>query len=221
MNDQSEEVDPYREATIRVALDRFPDQLGPGGRWVAVREVPVPTNQSRMLGLVGYVSRQYQRLGVAPPLRANIFVAHAKDARSMAGHHPPNCYPASGWTMSTDSQEDLLCTGPDGIGLPCRIYKFHLGMEEENPLWVGNGFLMPDLGPARTLEETKPISGRAQTSRLGLLQYQILIQGSVSPEDVKRYLCELLGTFPKELYDVVVASELESGSWSPMEMDDD
>lgn len=210
MDDQEERFHPQREADIRAELERFPEQLGPGGRWVAVREVPIPTNQSRMLGLVGFVSRQYQRLGVSPPLRANIFVAHAQDARSMAGHHPPNCYPASGWSLASDSQRDLECLGPGGIALPFRLYRFSLGLDERTPLWVGNGFLMPEFGAARTLEETERVSGRAETSRLGLLQYQVLIEGGVPSDVVAQYLCELLSTFPKELHDVVVLSESQS-----------
>ncbi len=201
---------PERELAIQSELNQFPDRLGIAGQWVAVQDVPVPSNQTSMLGLVGHVSRQYQRLGTSPPLRAVVFVAHARDARSMAGHHPPNCYPASGWLADTDAETEFALTNASGTELRYRLYRFSRGDGEEVQVWVGNGFLAPGHGATSTLAETKSVSERAATSRLGLTQFQIVLPGALGRDAATAHLEEIIGALPETLYDAVVFPQLES-----------
>lgn len=184
---------------IRLAFEGLPDSLGEAEEWIKVRDDEVPPTQASMLGLNAYVSRQYQRLG-SLGLRATLFIANSEDARSMAGHHPPNCYPASGWRLDNPSVQDMVITNSLAMDVPVRLYRFSTGVDDAVQWWVVNGFLLPDGRAVATLEETRSLSARAATSRLGLTQFQIVFQGSLSVADVQRYAGELLGSIPGEIY---------------------
>ena len=184
---------------IRDAFERLPDSLGEAQQWVKVRDDEVPPTQANMLGLNAYVSRLYQRLG-SSGVRATLFIANSEDARSMAGHHPPNCYPASGWRLDDPSVQDMVITNSLTVDVPVRVYPFFRGVDEAAQLWVVSGFLLPDGRAVATLGETQQLSARAATSRLGLTQFQIVLQGALPATDVERYAGELLGSIPEELY---------------------
>lgn len=184
---------------IRTAFERLPRSLGEDRQWVRVRDDEVPPTQANMLGLNAYVSRVYQRLGTGG-VRATLFIANSDDARAMAGHHPPNCYPASGWRLDVSSVQDMVITNSLGVDVPIRLYRFFGGVDQAAQWWVINGFLLPDGRAVATLEETRDLSARAATSRLGLTQFQIVFQGALPVTDVLRYAGELLGAIPEELY---------------------
>ncbi len=204
-----------RRARIAAAFDAFPERLGDEGQWLLFHEVDVPTRQTAMLGLTAYVSYSFARVGVSPPVRATVFVANATDARTMAGHHPPNCYPASGWAMTRidgDSVRGFASTL--GITLPAKIYRFERGSENGRVRWVVNGFLIPNEGAVATLEETSVVSARSATSRLGLTQYQIVLDGDLKMVDVERYASEIIGSFPLELLKAVAFTADPNGETS-------
>lgn len=185
---------------IRLAMASIPDQLGEHDPWIKVADHEVPPTQADMLGLNAYVSRVYQRLGAGSVRRATLFIANSADARSMAGHHPPNCYPASGWEYDADAVLSCFLPAISGHWLPVRIYRFVGGREGGIRLWVVSGFLMPDGRAVATLEETAEIAARAATSRLGLTQFQILFQDDLPAADVERYAGEILRGLPEELF---------------------
>ena len=184
---------------IRTAFEGLPDSLGEHQQWVKVQDDEIPPTQATMLGLNAYVSRLYQRLGTGSP-RATLFIANSEDARSMAGHHPPNCYPASGWRLDDPSVGDMVITNSLAVDVPIRAYRFFGGVDDAVQWWVVNGFLLPDGRSVATLEETRDLSARASTSRLGLTQFQIVFQGNLLATDVERYAGELLGSIPEEVY---------------------
>ena len=196
------ENDPDREARslrTREAIESLPDLLGPNSEWIQVMEVPVPTSQAAMLDLNAHVSRLYQRLGLYPPVQATVFIANSKDARSMAGHHPPNCYPATGWKMDEDESTSHEFPVVGAKKLPASLYKFGRGGDSGPRLWVVNGFLMPQGVAVATLGETKEQTSRASRSRLGLTQYQIVIRGDREVSKVIQYASEILESLPQEL----------------------
>lgn len=193
------DVEEARER-VRAAMALIPDQLGEMSQWIKVSDEEVPPTQADMLGLNAHVNRVYQRLGDVPLRRATLFIANSADARSMAGHHPPNCYPSSGWQFDEFEVLSRVLLAGSGDLLPVRIYRFTGGSENGIRLWVVNGFLMPDGRAAATLEETAEIAARAVTSRLGLTQFQIVFQDDLPAADVERYAGEILGGLPEELF---------------------
>lgn len=189
-----------REAKVRKAIEDIPAFLGDDDLWLMVAEVPVPTSQTEMLGLNAHVSRRYQRMGSYPLVQATIFIANSRDARSMSGHHPPNCYPASGWLLDREQSQTHVFGAEGGTSLPASIYSFGRGGHSGDHIWVINGFLIPGGEAVATLAETTGASGRAATSRLGLTQYQIVFRGDHLISDVIQHSSEILGSLPREFY---------------------
>lgn len=187
---------------IRLAIDAIPEALGPSNEWIKVYDEEVPPTQANMLGLTGHLARRYQRLG-GMPHRATLFFAHSQDARSMDGHHPPNCYPQSGWTLDAESTQLQTVSTPSGRRLPLRIYRFASGVDSDMKLWVANGFVLPGEAPVASLEEAKRTMTRASRSRLGLAQYQLVFWDDLPVEDVVRFSVEMIGSLPDDLFEAV------------------
>lgn len=184
----SREIDPpglsaWREG-IRLEFADVPQSLGIVHDWLFIEEVPIPTSQSKMLDLNAQISRRYQLLRETPTTQVTIFVAHTNDARAMAGHHPPNCYPSSGWIRYPELDREIFSELPDGSELAMRYYVFGRG-DGPTGVQVVNGFILPGGSMVSTLAEASSVMKDASESRLGLVQFQFLFSGSLSPDRVR------------------------------------
>ena len=202
-NSDSELVEE-RNARIVEAFQMLPRDLGLNRTWLKSADVEIPTSQERMLELNAHVSRRYQLLGSFPPLRFTLFLAHSADARSMVGHHPPNCYPASGWLPGEVGFDDSVAILANGRTLPYRIYSFRRG-DPGREIWVANGFVLPDGSGVRTLAEAGGVIGNAERSRLGLVQYQFVFDGGINLQEVIEFTDDVLLSIPNALFDALGA----------------
>ena len=185
-------------AQIRLAFDSVPDSLGDKHAWVMISEVPIPTSQARMLDLNAQISRRYQLLRESPIIQATVFVAHSNDARAMAGHHPPNCYPSSGWIRLSGLDQEFFSELPDGR--PLRMHRYAFSRGDGLPgVQVVNGFILPGGRVVSRLSEASGVMQNASESRLGLVQFQILFHGSIDPERVMMLSSDLVGSFVSKL----------------------
>ena len=193
-----------RKVRIVEAFEILPRDLGLDRAWLKSADVDIPTSQERMLDLNAYVSRRYQLLGSSPPVRFTLFLAHSADARSMAGHHPPNCYPASGWLPGESGFNDSVATLANGCILPFRIYSFRRG-DPGREIWVANGFVLPDGSGVGTLAGASAVLGNAERSRLGLVQYQFVFDGDIQLQEVIEFTDDVLLSIPIALFDALGA----------------
>ena len=190
------------------ALEGFPDQIGDGdGVWIAVRDVGVPSRQERTLELSSYVSREFRRLGSHPPVLATLFIAYCEDARSMAGHHPPHCYPASGWLAKDAEAGVLTVLREDGRAIGYRVYEFRRDPIEDVGLTVVNGFFAAPGDFSATLDEASEALGSVFFGQRGLFQFQILFQDIKPGVDVMLYAEELLKGIPSGVFDLAFGVE--------------
>ncbi len=198
-----------RRNMIRQAFDSFPNVLGSERQWLYSGDVEVPTRHSDMLGLNSYLSRTYMRLGTSPTVKATIFIANSRDARSMVGHHPPHCYPAVGWSMTeTPGGARRQFSSALQVSLPAAVYRFDRGKSGDRVQWVVNGFLMPGGRCAATLKETNAGSAGLTVSRLGLTQYQIVFLGDLQVSDVVEYAGEIIDAIPGNFLEAVMSTVL-------------
>ena len=143
-----------RKKPIQEAFASIPKRLNLGANtWVETRDVPVPSNQEKLLELDAHFSKQFLRLGSFPPITATLFVAYCDDARSMVGHHPPNCYPSSGWLMDESRTRKFEINREDGRIVKNCAYHFSRESKVAQSLTVVNGFFAPDEFFASTLDE--------------------------------------------------------------------
>lgn len=193
----------YESSSALNALVDFPDQLGGGdGIWIAVRNVSIPSSQERLLDLSDYVSREFRRLGSYPTVTATVFIAYCMDARTMTGHHPPHCYPASGWSMQAEETMTSSFLRKDGRSVEYCVYQFHRDPIKKKNLTIVNGFFAHPGFFAATLEEASEQVGAVFFGRKGLFQFQILFQELESGADVKRYAEELMQGIPSSVFDL-------------------
>ena len=193
-----------RHEMISEIFNTVPDDLGLQFTWMKSGDVEIPTSQERMLDLNASISRRYQLLGSSPPSWFTFFLAHSSDARSMAGHHPPNCYPASGWLPGESGVVDSVIGLANGRNLPFRVYPFQRG-DPGRQIWVVNGFVLPDGGGVGTLAEAGGVMGNAKESRLGLVQYQFVFDGEIDVEQATEFAGDILLSLPVALFDALSA----------------
>lgn len=204
-----------RTETIRDAFMRIPKQLGEEATWVELGEVPIPTSQSKMLGLDAYVSRRFRRLRSAQDTTMTFFLAHTPDIRYMTGHHPPQCYPASGWLSRDAGVSEFSIDHPSGIEIKAAVYRFEMpGPTKTIHLTVVNGFLLPVLGSTARLEDTRSLSSSGAQTMLGISQFQLLFEGQISTEDVISYADEVIRGLPASVVELMCSDSGQTGQYA-------
>lgn len=88
--------------------------------WVG-KDVPVPINIQRVAGADDFINRLY--INSKDKIWVNIYIAYTANPRTMLGHKPQICYPASGWVYD-DARQIEIRTNTNGH-IPCRMFKFH------------------------------------------------------------------------------------------------
>ena len=121
----------------------------------------------------------------------------------MVGHHPPACFPASGWSDQSDSAEDWTVFIGHGERLKLRTYRFAINGDLGRELTVASGFILPGNESVASLGDAMRVVGRAKAAKLGLAQLQILFQTRLSDSDVQRYVSEILNGIPKPVFQVL------------------
>ena len=198
-------TDPAMSQPIREALASIPQRLNWGeSTWVQSGDVPVPSGQERLLDLNAHFSKEYLRLGSFPAITGILFVAYCADARSMSGHHPPNCYPSSGWILDSSRTRTFEITRLDGRMVKACAYQFSRQRGGTQDLTVVNGFFATEEFFASTLEGAREVVRPNLLGGMGLFQFQILFQGVYSEADIKKYAREIIGGIPKNVFDETV-----------------
>ena len=196
---------PTSGSSIQGVLTRVPGQLvSSTGTWIRSRDVPVPSSQVRLLDLSAHLSVEFLRMGEFPSVTATLFIAYCDEARSMVGHHPPNCYPSSGWLMNVEGTRSLEVVRSDGRIIPAKIYKFSRESSGQKKLYVVSGFFSSGENFSSTLGEIMDVVKPNLLGGSGLFQFQVLLQGEYSDADVKRYAVEILEAIPEVVFDQTI-----------------
>ena len=191
-------VDPdikEKQEAVREAFADFPDRIGKQWEWLEISDVRIPSSQAKMLDLNAFVSKKYQLLGESPVLQCTLFLANSIDARSMAGHHPPNCYPAIGWMSQEAAEREFRSTIYGDVEMCFMVYSFERGTSSQL-MRVVNGFVLPSGMMASRLADASQLMGRAETSREGLTQYQLIFSSNVSVERAAGFAEDIFGSLP-------------------------
>jgi hypothetical protein len=188
------EAPPQRSASIAEAFRSVPYSVG---RWYGV-DVPLPAVASELLRPTAVLSRRFRELGGARA--AIVGLVHCADLRDMMGHHPPNCYPASGWILEPE-EGDRVEIRIGGAPETARSYRFHrvdaAGLRDE--VTVLGIFLLPD---GRCVCDEAAVASRVGSRSLsaqGLAQLQVVVEGWAPQEEIADIADQLLGVLPVEL----------------------
>ena len=136
----------YHKA-VAGAVEAVPETVGP---WVG-SESPVPRAAVQLLRPNVILSRSYHHPETGQ--RISLMIVHCRRARDLAGHYPPNCYPANGWEKESVSYHAWQVMGDR---LPLAEYVFERNMATRsarmrilNTLILPGGELTPEMSQVR------------------------------------------------------------------------
>ena len=188
--------------SIAQQISEFPFQMG---RWVG-QDVQIPTSAQKILRPNGLVSRRFSRYGTDGSL--TFALIHCIDLRDMHGHHPPRCYPASGWSIKKEQLDDRVGREENlriligGFEADMSVYRFWRADQvvSRNDMVVVSIFITPMAGMVNdmaVLQELGAISRGA--SSLGVAQIQLLFDQDLPIEELRETVGEFLSNMPRDL----------------------
>ncbi len=176
------EVDAYHERVARVINAMPVDFNG----WVG-QQVPLPQSAIKLLDPNALVARQY--FNAEKNLTATLLIVQCRDTRDMAGHYPPQCYPASGWTESQENSSQMFALGDYTL----RKYGYHrVTGQVERDIIVYSLFALPTGKLTTSMREVRRLGADYDYRKYGAAQLQVVIGGDVDPADHAWILNEMV-----------------------------
>jgi len=176
----------------------FPYQVG---GWVG-QDVVVPTSAQEILNPNGLVSRRFSQYGENGNL--TFALIHCIDLRDMHGHHPPRCYPASGWSYKqTDlTEKETVEVVIGDAPAEMTVHRFMQGgaMEPGSELTVVSVFITPMAGVVNDMAMLQEIGSMGRgASRLGVGQIQLVFSGDRTNDELSGKVNDFISNMPREL----------------------
>jgi hypothetical protein len=198
----SEGLGKYHEDIAR-QISEFPFQIG---TWVG-QDVVIPTSAQEILNPNGLVSRRFSRYGAQGSL--TFALIHCIDLRDMHGHHPPRCYPASGWSFlqgDVGVDEGALAEKLDvrigDIEARMSVHRFWRADRSitRNEMVVVSIFMTPMAGLVNDMALLQELGtmGRGASS-LGVAQIQLVFDGNLSGEELHEKVNDFMSEMPEDL----------------------
>ncbi|MEO1510670.1 MAG: exosortase-associated EpsI family protein [Planctomycetota bacterium] len=187
-----EGVDAYIQ-TIVTAIDDTPYRIN---GWTGRDLTQPPTEAVDMLRPSRVLHRGYVSDGGRD--EARMVIVHCPDVRDMAGHHPPNCYPATGWTTTGGGTLEIEAFGREQTFALHRFDRREAGTSHR--ITVVSGFIVP--GHDRVIpemSELRSVSENRRRTKLGAAQLQIIMDTAAGQEEIR----EVVKTFLPALEPVV------------------
>ena len=170
-------------AEVRADVKDLPETFG---AWRG-EDAPVPTAAITLLRPNAALSRRY--VNTESGTAFQLWVVHCGDARDMAGHYPPVCYPNSGWSQEGSREVQFE---PEN-DLPGMEYTFSQMIAGRNrQLVVANLILLPNGQPATTLEDLRELESDYRNRYRGAAQLQFVFDASVGEGARERAIGDFL-----------------------------
>jgi len=159
---------------VAETIGALPYRAGP---WVGT-DVAIPAAAFTLLRPGAIVSRDYHHLDTGA--RASVLLVQSRDARDLAGHYPPVCYPAHGWSQQKQTRRhwDLSGTRVPGV-----IYTFRRQtFAQPSEIVVYDAFALPGVGLTPDMQSLREQAARRHLSRYGAAHWMVVFPGDLSPE---------------------------------------
>lgn len=171
-------------AQIATAVSGIPIKFG---AWEG-SEIKVPAPAAKLLRPNALFARRYDNTKTGR--WANLVLVHCTDSRDMSGHYPPNCYPATGWTQSHESESASIQVGLRTI--PMVVYSFtRTEFNAVRHTVIYNFFILPG-GFATAMSDVQRASGDRRVRPYGAAQVQIIMDSATPESDRQEIVQELL-----------------------------
>jgi len=137
-----------------------------------------------------------------------VLFVHCRDARDMIGHYPPVCYPASGWTLISQTPERW---DAGGMELQGASYVFRRrSARGVQGMQIRNIMLLPDGRVTASMNEVHDLAADYGWRHYGAGQLQVLFPMNMPPGDRDAAFDRFI-TASREVW----ASVLDSGQSHP------
>lgn len=165
-------------AAVSAAISEIPYRIGD---WIGADSEP----QAPAIQLLRPNKLLQRRYTTVDGTRSfSILFVHCSDARDMEGHYPPVCYPSHGWSMEESTDSDFIL---GSARVPCKIYRMKaVRRGDEREMTILNFFAFPSnvSGLSADMAAVSRAASSATVSSLGSAQFQLILQGEVSPAEM-------------------------------------
>ena len=188
------DVDPYH-ARAKQIIENWPKEI-PQGNWFTVKDDPLPQPAEQLLHPNAAINRSYRSGEMSAngrPAEASLLIVQCKDSRDMAGHYPPNCYPASGEQLLS-SEKFRLVAG--GVSVEGTAYYF---LQKSVPVLrrcVYDFFIVPGKGFVADVDGVYRAAGDYQRRYYGAAQFQVIMDADLPQEQREHIFKMIIGANP-------------------------
>jgi len=119
---------------LPVPLGKFPFEIS---NWIG-KDVPLSESILRVAQNDDYLNRSY----VNEQTKASVllYVAYTARPRTMLGHRPQVCYPASGWVHDGTETSEIVTRS--SLKIPCLVHRFHWPDDDRRERVVVNYYVV-------------------------------------------------------------------------------
>jgi hypothetical protein len=179
---------PFHEA-IATQATLLPDKLGD---WLVIDKPQPPPAAQQLLRPNAIITRKLRR--ESDGMGMTFIVVQCRDARDMAGHYPPNCYPAHGWTR-TPVEGAIRTLRVNSWTIPVEEYEFRqFSFEGDRNIRIYNFFILPGAG---FVSDKPAVDAAAENYRMrpfGAAQVQLVFDAQVPREQAAEAARDVLGS---------------------------
>ncbi len=167
------DAEPYHQRVAEIA-STMPAGFGD---WEG-RAVDVPTAAVQMLKPNAIISRSFHNKKTGEDV--TLLIVQCKDARDMAGHYPPQCYPGVGYVMDSAVEDQWPV---QGRAYPGMTYRFTRGVGgQQQKMVVCNLLVMPDGRFVRDMKAVYRAAADYATHFFGAAQVQVVTAETILPQ---------------------------------------
>jgi hypothetical protein len=131
-----------------------------------------------------YVNRRTGR-------RADLLVVQCEDARDMAGHYPPICYPSHGWNAAGTEAAEWKVEQRVISGMEYYFTRLHDGREVG--CYVRNLIVLPTGTLVRDMDQVRAAASDFLRQFYGAAQIQVVMDADVPSAERDEIFAELVG----------------------------
>ncbi len=161
------DADPYHAQVLEAAL-HVPFAID---QWIGT-DLEVPPAAAALLRPNVIFNRQFDNAQTGR--RASVLFVQCRDTRDMAGHSPPRCYPAAGWTLELQEPMNVTVEGLNIIGTEYRFSKTKFN--QSSSMVVFNFMILPDGEIVPDEAEVRRRAVKHPKRYLGAAQVQVQVQ---------------------------------------------
>jgi len=180
------DVEPYH-ARAREAIKAWPETIAEG-QWTTSIDENLPQPAEQLLHSNAVIDRLYTSGTIRVnnrPAQASLLIVQCKDSRDMAGHYPPNCYPAAGETPMEEPEPFSFPVG--GMNIVGKEYHFRQNTIPAFRHCVYDFFIVPggsNGGIVADMFDVRAAAGDYQRRYYGAAQFQVVMDADY-PQDVR------------------------------------